>query len=291
LKKLLEEKAIGDLVSVQHLEPVGYWHQAHSFVRGNWRNEAESSFMLLAKCCHDLDLIQHYAGSKSKAISSYGQLNFFKKENAPEGCSDRCSTCIHKDTCLYSAYRLYVQRWKDYGALPDVWPQNVITSDVPLTEEKIVKAIETTPYGRCVFHSDNNVVDTQTTNILFENGVTANLLMTGFTYHGGRHYIFHGTHGEIDFDEAHDTISILKFGEEPQILPFDSLVDINGGHGGGDRGIIDSIYEYFCGIYTGNAISEIDISVNNHLLVFAAEESRKSGAVVDFDHFLDQHRV
>ncbi len=272
LDNLLQSGVIGRLIHIHAMEQVAYWHYCHSYVRGNWRRSEDTSPMIMAKCCHDLDLIQHYAGSKSKAISSYGQLNFFKKENAPEGCSDRCSTCIHKDTCLYSAYRLYVQRWKDYGSLPDVWPQNVITSDVPLTEEKIIKAIETTPYGRCVFHSDNNVVDTQTTNILFENGVTANLLMTAYTKDVGRHYIFLGTEGEIDFDEIANKLTIRRFGGEDEVIPFKNLADVNGGHGGGDNGIIEDVYNVFAlGQEPKTSLAE---SLESHIIGIKAEEER-----------------
>lgn len=272
LDELLKSGVIGKLINIHAIEQVQYWHQAHSYVRGNWRKSEETSPMIMAKCCHDLDLIQHYAGSKCKVVSSVGELSFFKRENQPEGASDRCSTCKYKDTCVYSAYKIYIGLWEKNGCPANSWPQNIVTSVVPLTREAIIEGIENTNYGQCVFACDNNVVDHQETNILFENGVTANLLMTGFTYHGGRHYIFHGTHGEIDFDEAHDTISILKFGEEPQILPFDSLVDINGGHGGGDQGIVNDVYKVFA--LNDEPTTTLSESLESHIIAIKAEQDR-----------------
>lgn len=272
LDNYLKKGTIGRLIHIHAMEQVAYWHYCHSYVRGNWRKSEETSPMIMAKCCHDLDLIQHYAGSKSKDVSSYGKLNFFKKENQPVGASDRCSTCKYKDSCLYSAYRLYIKRWKNIGCLPDVWPQNVITTSIPLTEEGITKAIEETRYGQCVFASDNNVVDTQTTNILFENGVTANLLMTAYTKDVGRHYIFLGTEGELDFDEIGRKLTIRRFGGEDEVIPFENLADVNGGHGGGDNGIVEDVYRVF-------ALNEVPTttlaeSLESHIMAIKAEEER-----------------
>jgi len=57
LKNILDENTIGELISIQHNENVGHFHQAHSFVRGHWSNSEESSPMILAKCCHDIHLV------------------------------------------------------------------------------------------------------------------------------------------------------------------------------------------------------------------------------------------
>ncbi|XP_052698497.1 uncharacterized protein LOC128176294 isoform X2 [Crassostrea angulata] len=82
IKELIDSGAIGDVVNIQHLEPVGYWHFAHSYVRGNWHNESESSPSLLAKCCHDVDLVCHWMGErKCQRVSSFGHLSHFNKEN------------------------------------------------------------------------------------------------------------------------------------------------------------------------------------------------------------------
>ena len=115
LYEILSSGKIGRLMSINWTEPVGYWHQAHSYVRGNWRNTDVAAPMILAKCCHDLDLIQWYANSKCHSVSSVGSLDFFKPERAPEGAAERCPDCPHKDSCPYSAYRIYIERWQEFG--------------------------------------------------------------------------------------------------------------------------------------------------------------------------------
>jgi predicted dehydrogenase len=273
LDELLDSGIIGKLVHIQAIERVGYSHQSHSYVRGNWRKKEETSPMIMAKCCHDLDLIQHYARSKMKDISSYGSLSFFKKENQPEGASDRCSLCKYKNSCPYSAYNTYLVPWKYYGCPAYLWPQSVITSVTPLTEEAILEAIENTYYGQCVFACDNNVVDNQTTNIVFENGVTANLLMTAFMKQGGRKYTFCGTYGEIDMDEVEGRISIKVYGDEnDQTIKFESLGDVNGGHGGGDQGIIDDVYNSFA--LNKPVTTSLAESLESHIMAIEAENRR-----------------
>ena len=278
--RMIDEGKIGQLVDIHAIEQVTFWHIAHSYVRGNWRNKETTSAMILAKCCHDLDLLQWYAKSKCKTISSIGDLTYFKKENQPKDATDRCKECPHKDTCPYSAEFIYVKRWHQAGEPETQWPQNVVCQDFPLTEEKIRKAYEEHPwYGRCVFACDNNVVDHQETNILFENGVTANLCMTGFTGDHGRIYRFHGTTGEIILDEEKQCIVYKPYSHETQVMPFDQLPDVSGGHGGGDAALVQSLYD----MLTNNdaAATTLESSIESHLMSFAAEESRlKNGKMI-----------
>lgn len=271
--ELIKEGKIGDLVDIHAIEQVTYWHQAHSYVRGNWRRSEETTPMILAKCCHDMDLLQWYAGSRAKTVSSIGSLTFFNKEHQPKDASDRCQYCKLKDTCPYSAYRVYVERWKMLGSKEQMWPQNVICTDDVLTEEGIVKAIENGPYGRCVFACDNNVVDHQETNVLFENGVTANLCMTAFTQASGRIYKFHGTYGDLILDEEKGEIALRRYGEEPIVTPFNALCDVTGGHGGGDLALCKTLYDMILGKTV--AATSLESSIESHLMGIAAEESRK----------------
>ena len=225
IKELLDSGAIGKIVCIDWLEQVAYWHQAHSFVRGNWRNEETTSPMIMAKCCHDLDLLQYYAGAKCKTVYSVGDVSFFKKENQPEGAADHCADCKYIHDCVYSADRLYVEKWKkDFDWVkdkPDVddnkrkqgWPFNVVDSSKPITIESMRKAYASSGYGKCVFACDNNVVDNQTVLMQFENGIKANLTMTGFTALPGRKMTFHGTLGEVEMDEETDYIPINPSGE------------------------------------------------------------------------------
>ena len=270
--KLINEGVIGTLVDIHAIEQVSFWHIAHSYVRGNWRDSITTSPMILAKCCHDMDLLQFYANSKCKTISSIGSLSFFKKENQPKDASDRCQTCKYINTCPYSAKYVYVQRWINAGKPETMWPQNVVCTEHPLTEERIVKAYESNGYGRCVFSCDNNVVDHQETNILFENGVTANLCMMGFTGSNGRIYKFHGTYGEIDLDEERRELTIKRFSQKDEVITFNQLPDVTGGHGGGDMGLVNAFYQAL--LFDGNLCTTLESSIESHLMAFAAEESR-----------------
>lgn len=277
--KMIDEGKIGQLVDIHAIEQVTFWHQAHSYVRGNWRRSEDTSPMIMAKCCHDMDLLQWFAKSKFKTISSIGSLSYFKKENQPEGASDRCKDCKFKSTCPYSAEWGYVQKWKDAGSPKQMWPQNVICTDEVLTEEGIRKAYENGPYGRCVFACDNDVVDHQETNILFENGVTANLCMTAFTGCHGRIYKFHGTLGELDLDEEHQKLVLKAYGKPVEEISFSGLPDVSGGHGGGDASMIKTLYDIVNGSAPAN--TSLENSLESHLMAIAAEESRlQDGEVI-----------
>ncbi len=276
--ELLKSGAIGKLVAIQALEQVAYWHQAHSYVRGNWRSRKETAPMILAKCCHDLDLLQYYANSRAESVSSVGDLVWFTPQNAPEGAAKRCTDCKYIESCPYSAKRIYVDRWLSSGKLPAVWPQVQITSDYPLTEEKLLRAIQEGPYGRCVYFCDNDVVDHQLTEISFENGVKATLTMTAFTAGIGRIMRFFGTLGEIVLDEEADVVSLKPFGGERRDFRISALAEIDSGHGGGDQALVDTLYDVLCG---KESETTLERSVESHLMAICAEESRlKGGALI-----------
>lgn len=280
LKEIIDNKLIGDLISIDHVEGVGYWHQAHSFVRGNWRRKDETSPMILAKCCHDLDLITWFVNSKCKSITSYGNLNFFNEKNAPVGATKRCKDCPHKESCPYSAYNLYLKRWEEAGKPENDWPYNVLT-DEKLTKENIIKAIEEGPYGRCVFYCDNDVVDSQSTNMIFENGVTANLKMTAFVKYGGRHIHLYGTMGEAILDDHDDCITLCQYGKEDIKWKMSTLTIETGGHGGSDKRMMNYLYRI---LTTDEKISgtTLEASIQSHLMAFAAEKSRlENGKIIE----------
>lgn len=265
VKELLNENAIGELVMIDDMEQVHYLHQAHSFVRGNWRNKEETSPMILQKCCHDLDLLQWYAGSECETISSIGDLRFFTAKNQPEGGADRCTDCKYFNTCAYSA-KMY---------LDGFWGVHAVLAGLENTQENVMKCIKEGPYGRCAFKCDNDVVDNEIVMMRFKNGVTANLRMTAFTASGGRIIKFYGTYGEIDLNEEEGYVKLRRFGKEEQSWSISSLCDAVHGHGGGDDGIIAALYEYL----SGNATGETTLagSIESHKMAFAAEKSRVDG--------------
>ena len=276
LKEVLKSGAIGRLVSIDHTENVVYWHEAHSYVRGNWRNTDVAVPMIMAKCCHDLDLIQDFAGSKCKAVSSMGSLFHFKPENRPDGSADRCVNCKYVDSCAYSAKKIYIGMWHDVGKPENIFPFNLITDAYPTTEEALYKSISEGPYGRCVFACDNNVVDNQTTIMQFENGVTATLKMEAFVKDGGRDIRFFGTEGELELNESKNTITLKKYCGGNTVWKITDLTDDLEGHGGGDHRMIDELYEIMTGEQSKIATS-IDESIESHYMALAAEESRKNG--------------
>lgn len=281
VKELLEEGVIGQLVRIESLEQVAFWHHAHSFVRGNWRNDLETSPMIMQKCCHDLDLMQYYAGARCASVYSVGDLQYFKKENQPKDAADRCAECPYLYTCAYSAEKLYVERWKKMGQPAFRWPFNVVDVTNPNTEESLRKAYAKNQYGRCVFACDNNVVDHQAVMMSFENGVEVSLVMTAFTAGAGRKMTFHGTLGEIELLDDRDLLRVSVYGQEAVHYKMSELMqnqDDEFSHGGGDIRLVDAFYEVVangkdCG-------TDLEKSVESHLIALAAEESRKSGKII-----------
>lgn len=276
LKRIIDAGTIGDIVCIQRTEPVGYWHQAHSYVRGNWRNEAESSFMLLAKSCHDIDWIHYIIGKRCTAISSFGSLKHFRAENKPEGAADRCLDCSVEPNCPYSAKKIYGGR---LAKGETEWPVDVV--DPHATPETLEAALRTGPYGRCVYACDNDVVDNQVVNMQFEDGATASFTMTCFNKGGHRRTNIFGTRGEIRGNV--DKIELFDFMTDKwTTVDIDSgAADVNGGHGGGDTVLMRRFVAAVAANDPSLILSGPDETLDSHLMVFAAEKSRRLHCVVD----------
>jgi predicted dehydrogenase len=276
MKELIDSGAIGEVINIQHLEPVGYWHQAHSFVRGNWRNERESSPMLLSKSCHDLDWIGYIMGEKCQSISSFGTLKHFRKAEQPEGAADRCLDCNVESNCPYSAKRLYLSMVANgYTA----WPVDVLAIDP--TVESVTEALRVGPYGRCVYACDNDVVDNQVVNMLFKGGQTATFTMMAFTEMGHRKTRIFGTRGEIYGDGSDIEHFDFLTNEKRTISTVSMDASIMGGHGGGDYGLMDRFIQAVSDQNKELILSGAEESLETHRMVFAAELSRKEHRVVD----------
>ncbi len=284
LKHFIQSGKLGKIMSVQHTEAVGNLHQSHSFVRGRWGNSCETSPMLLQKSCHDLDIIQWFLDKKCKKIQSFGSLKYFTPENAPEGAPERCHEgCPAADTCPYEATRVY------YKDSPN-WLKHAFTRPFDSEEERREHFLKS-QYSRCVFKCDNNVVDHQTVNMLFEDDITVTFTMSGFNK-GGRSTRVMGTKGELFFEDDLASARFFNFDTRSyEELPTnEARVDasINGGHGGGDTGIVAVLYDYINDEIDMKEVSEIGISIENHMLVFAAEESRMTNTVVDIKEYNDK---
>lgn len=284
LKDTIMEGKIGEIVSINHEECVGNVHQSHSFVRGNWGNSKRSSCMLLQKSCHDMDILQWLIGKKCKKVQSFGSLSYFKEKNAPKGAPQYCiEGCPKADTCPYNAVRLYLDDKEND------WFRTTCTREAAPTDEMVEHALRTTQYGKCVFRCDNDVVDHQTVNLLYEDDVTATFTMNAFNK-GGRFIHIMGTKGELRgaMDSSETPITLYDFETKTTTeIPMKAGDGIANGHGGGDEGIVESFYEYLTGTYEGVSVSGISTSVENHLIVFAAEKARSEGNVVDFEEYVD----
>ncbi len=269
LKEIAASGRLGRLISLDQLEQVAWWHQAHSFVRGNWGNESRSTFMLLAKSCHDIDYIAYLLGQPCRSVSSFGALTFFRRDNAPEGSGERCVACAIEPECPYSAIRHYVH------ANREGWPAAVVSPDH--SQEAHYAAIVDGPYGKCVWKTDNDVVDHQVVIMEFEQEITATFTMTAFTQRGGRKVRLHGTKAEASFDEgrieirefATNNVETIELGEE------------SGGHGGGDSRVILSWLRAMHSNDPSLVVSDVHESLRTHSIVFAAELARRERRTID----------
>lgn len=287
IKRLLQEGAVGRIESVQAAENVAYWHYAHSYVRGNWRRCEDSSPMVLAKSCHDMDILRWLIDAPCLRVSSYGSLDWFKKENAPEGCAERClDGCGIKSTCPYDAEKIYLHNDKSgYDSGNREWPLTVLCTDP--TPEKLMAALRSGPYGRCVYHCDNDVVDHQVVNMEFDGGVTATFTMSAFTARCYRTIKIMGSMGELEGDLDTNTLVLRQFGQPDRSIALDPILDRFAGHGGGD----EKMMAYVCSLFSGGtpkqqALTSVDVSVESHIMSLAAEASRLAGgASIDLRQF------
>jgi predicted dehydrogenase len=263
------------------MENVGNRHQSHSFVRGNWRKTSEATPMILAKCCHDTDLIQWLIGKPCKRVQSFGSLTYFTKENKPAGAPARCTDgCPYADTCFYNAIKLY------YDDKNNTWSRSVVANTVTNpSDEAVMEALRTGPYGRCVYDCDNDVVDHQIVNMEFEDMSTASLSMNAFN-RGGRFIRVFGTEGEITMGEG-KWFNVYSFADrQTKQVPISTVGNsIASGHGGGDIGIMIDTVNYFGKNIASPSICDVRMSYLSHLIAFAAEESRLSGTVVDLEEY------
>lgn len=274
IHQIIADGRIGEVNSINHMENIPLVDQVHSFTRGIFRNEETACPIIISHCCHDLDLISWFAGSKCKKVASFGGLTYFRKENTPEGAPKYClDGCPVASECKYYAPNYYMT--EDIG-----WPTSTIGTDMSFEARE--EAIKTGPYGRCVFQCDNDVADNQTVIMEFENGVTANFSLQPFASESGRTLKIVGTKGEIQADMEKNTIRVydLLTGRHENMEIQSSKYK----YGGGDHGIM----EYFVDCVMAEKSqgrSSMNSSIEAHMIAFAAEKSRKTGTVVDMDKF------
>jgi predicted dehydrogenase len=273
--ELVQNGRLGEIVSVDWRENLVYWHFAHSFVRGRWANTAQSSPMILAKCCHDLDLLVWIFGRRCLRVSSFGSLTHFRADRVGPEIPARCTDgCPIGDDCLYNAERLYLGGVVGWFALT--------AASIDQSPAGMRHALETGPYGRCVYRCDNNVVDHEVVILEFEGGLAASLTMQGASHVEGRTVRIDGLRATLLANQARNEIQVIdhRTGDIETIEP--SLGA--GGHGGGDEGVISAFLDGVRGDTREVLTSGWD-SLESHLIAFAAEEARVSASVVTLDDF------
>ena len=293
IRELLKSGRIGEVMSVEAIERVAYWHQAHSFVRGNWHVASQTTPMILAKCCHDMDMILWLTGKECQRVSSFGHLTHFTAANAPAGAAQRCTDgCPHAGTCPYNAEAYYLGMFRKNG---DSWPVNVVAPEP--TEEKIIAALRAgenaygCDYGRCVYRMNNDVVDHQVVTMQLADDVTVSFTMTAFTATGGRCIRLMGTMGEIYADMEKNIIHVQEYGQvgakPAEEIDVRTLTSDFSGHGGGDARMVADFLDLLEGRGMSEALTTISRSVESHYACLAAEASRlQGGQVIALEDFV-----
>ncbi len=277
LRELVHSGIIGEVISLQHMEPIEHTHMAHSYVRGNWHNSQTSTPILLAKSCHDLDIIKWILGKEARSIQAFGNLKWFTEKNAPPGSTHRCMDgCAAEPGCPYSALKIYHRK-----------RQRTYVFDLPEQKNRqgaaILANLKTSDYGRCVYRMNNDQCDHYTANILFDDGITATFNMEAFTPWGGRRTRIMGSMGFIEGDMDHFAVHNFR---TDTIKRYESRTDEienykNEGHGGGDWRLVADWIQAVAQKNASLLTSTIDASIESHIMCFMAEESRLKKTVQD----------
>ena len=269
LKEIMQSGVLGEIVSIQHMEPVEHIHMSHSYVRGNWHNSAATTPIILAKSCHDLDILKWLLEKNCTNIQAFGNLKWFTSKNAPEGSTDRCTDgCKVEGKCPYSALDIYYRK-----------RQRNYVFDLPDDKDKqaayVLEQLKTTNYGRCVYKMDNDQPDHYTTNILFQDGVTAAFSMEAFTSYEGRRTRVMGSLGDVVGDMTSFTMTDFLTGKKTE------WKQDTDGHGGGDWRLVTDWINAISKRDPSLLTSTIDASIESHVMGFMAEESRKTKKVME----------
>lgn len=291
VKELLTSGAIGRIVSIDHIEALDPIFFASMFVRGQWNNENTSTFFLMAKCCHDIDLISWFAGEKCERVSSFGSLSYFRRECEPIGAADRCTLgCLAEPECPYSALKIHLHGARGYNpsiqypdAASDVDSDRVYNSSLGCgpSREEILQALNEGPYGRCVYRSDNTAVDRQVVSLEYATGIVANFTVCAFNPSVNQRFTrIHGTGGVITCDYKGNWVEVRKF-PETTFQRID-LPTVRAGHGGADKLIVQALSQVLTDTHP-DPLTSAQKSLETHRIVFAAEESRRTGRIVSLD--------
>ncbi|HTL29966.1 MAG TPA: Gfo/Idh/MocA family oxidoreductase [Tepidisphaeraceae bacterium] len=269
VKRLILAGAIGDVISFDQLEPVDPIHQSHSFVRGNWANESRSTFMLMSKSCHDIDIVSYLVNRRCVRVSSFGSMTYFTEKYKPPGATLRCTDgCPAEPTCMYSALKIY-------GPEDSLWlPHSKLSRDRATRLEQL----KATPWGKCVYQTDNDVVDHQVVAMEYEGGITGTFTMTAFATEG-RYVRVHGTQGWLRASIDKNEIELVRFNDYAKQMI--KIPPQSGGHGGADENVLDNLLHAMRMGDPAAVLTSPSESLETHRIVFAAERARREGRVVE----------
>lgn len=286
IKQIIDSGVIGDVVGVTQIENVGYWHFAHSYVRGNWRREDETGPSILAKCCHDLDMIYYLTQKNAISVASTGSRKVFLPENKPEDSPKYClDGCPHAKTCPYHVSKIYLKPTR-YTLPLMIVNKRLITQKGNASMKDFKEALKTSPYGRCVYDCDNDVIENQTVQLKLEDGVNATLTMTAFSNMSYRHTRISGTKGEILGNDISGKFKVNVFSGKRKKVKF-GLSNLLS-HLGGDIEMCKEFIELLETKKPSKRASLMSETMESHVNAFAAEESRKTGKTIDIAEFLEQ---
>jgi predicted dehydrogenase len=328
LREIIQSEVLGQIIHVSHQENVSWWHMAHSYVRGHWAIESESCPMILAKCCHDFDILMWALGQRCLRISSTGNLIHFCPENAPEGAPEYClDGCPIQSTCPYDAHFIYVDliplwrtieatsngiaRWvmkaqlrtpgliriagKIIPLLRQVrdyrgWPRSVITQDP--SPERLLENLRSGPYGKCVYRCNNDVVDHQVVMMEFEDGISVTLTMHGHAHIEGRRTQIEGSVGSLraSFSLGGSWIEVLNH-RSGRITRYNTSRGLPSGHSGGDEGLMRSFVRSLREQEKEKAAIVAEQAMESHLLAFAAEEARRTENRINIEEYSSSYSL
>jgi predicted dehydrogenase len=321
MRQIIQSGVLGQIVNIAHRENVSWWHMAHSYVRGNWANRELSSPMILAKCCHDFDILLWLMGRKCTSLSSVGSLIHFRPENAPEGAPDFClDGCPVAETCPYYAPHVYVDliplwrsisdssvglvRWvtgiqqrkpaliKMASYLSPIlrqvsdyrgWPRSVVALDP--TPDSLLEALRSGPYGRCVYRCENDVVDHQATLMEFEDGLSVTLTMHGHSHLESRTTRIEGSRGTLQgfFGTGGAWIEVNEHRSDRRTR-YNTGPKNASGHGGGDEKLMAAFVSSLRQNGKG-ALTTAGQALESHLMAFSAETARLEKRIIDRAEF------
>lgn len=269
LREIIQSGVLGKVVSMQHFEPIEHIHMSHSYVRGNWHNSKTATPIILAKSCHDLDIMKWMLEKYCTHVQAFGSLSWFNEKNAPKGSTARCMDgCTHEPNCPYSALKIYYRE-----------RQRTYVFDLPENKTKhgevILNYLRTTNYGRCVYKMENDQPDHYTCNLLFEDEVTATFNMEAFTSYHGRRTRIMGSLGDIVGDMQKFVHTDFLTGKKTE------WAQESDGHGGGDWRLVSDWIQAVSQQDSSLLTSTIDASIESHLMGFAAEISRKEKRLME----------